>query len=318
LRTGVGPTAEPNVLAIDEFCLPYRGKPDSVIEAMRFAAISREDERYLRLLGFAEMPTGLAGLHAIVAAHLERVPFENVSKLLLYAGEGAGRPITLREFLDGIEYRDMGGTCYSSNLFLFELLQALGYDATLLSADMGSPDVHSSICVRLNGVEYHVDVGYAAPFCYPIPLNQPPQTIAAGPARYDVRRVQSRPDSYEVAQFVDGTRRHGYVVHPPARKPEFFRSAILDSYRTDSTFMRCLRISRVVRGEVVDLRNRTLVVSRGESFTTTKLDSVADLRRVMDEVLLMPRCRFEGAIAVLEDLAGVSFFGSERWTDVLD
>ncbi|MCZ2074177.1 MAG: hypothetical protein LC130_04155 [Bryobacterales bacterium] len=82
--------------------------------------------------------------------------------------------------------------------------------------------------------------------------------------------------------------------------------------------MRCLRISRMVRGDVVDLRNRTLVVSRGESFTVTKLDSVADLRRVTDEVLLMPRCRFEGAITVLEGLAGVSFFGSERWADFPD
>lgn len=92
---------------------------------MRSTAISREHDRYLHLLGFADMPMGLDGLRAIVAAHLERVPFENVSKLLLYAREGAGRPLTLAEFLDGIEYADMGGTCYSSNLFLFELLQAL-------------------------------------------------------------------------------------------------------------------------------------------------------------------------------------------------
>lgn len=183
---------------------------------------------------------------------------------------------------------------------------------------MRSPDLHSSICVRLDGVGYQVDVGYAAPFCYPIPLNRLPQTIAAGPARYDIHRVQSRPDSYEVDRLVDGNRRHGYVVHPPARKPELFRSAILDSYRTDSTFMRCLRISRVVRSEVVDLRNRTLVISCGESFTVTKLDCVAGLRGAMDDVLLMPRCRLEDAIRVLEDLAGVSFFGSEGLADFRD
>lgn len=261
------------------------------------------------------MPRGPDGFHAIVAAHLERVPFDNVSKLLLYAREGAGRPFTLREFLDGIEYADMGETCYSSNLFLFELLRALGYDATLLGADMNSPDVHSSICVRLNAVEYHVDVGYAAPFSYLILLHQLPQTIAAGPARYEVRHAPARPDSYEVTQFIDGRRRHGYVGASAARTPDFFGSAILASYRTDSTFIRCLRISRVVRGDVVDLRNRTLVVSRGESFITTRLDSVADLRRVMDEVLLMPRCRFGNAMVVLEHSVEASFFGSGRWTD---
>ncbi len=280
---------------------------------MRRAGIGQEHERYLRLLGFMEIPTGLEGLRAIVAAHLERVPFENVSKLLLFGREGKGRPFTFKEFLDGIEHADMGGTCYSSNLFLFELLRALRYDTTLLSADMSSPDVHSSIRVQLDGVEYHVDVGYAAPFCRPIPLNQMPQTIIAGSSRYVISQVRHEHDRYEVAHIVDGTRRHGYVVHPPARVPEFFRSAILASYRPESTFMQCLRISRVVSGDVVDLRNRTLVVSRGGSSTTTKLDSVADLRRAVDNVLRMPRCRFEEAISLLQDTTAGSFFSSDRW-----
>ena len=110
-----------------------------------------ECDRYLRLLGIQGIPAGLAGLREIVARHLCRVPFENVSKLTLFGREGAGRVTTISEFLDGIENYDLGGTCYTNNPYLAELLQALGYDADLLGADMTKPDVHTVIRVRIDG-----------------------------------------------------------------------------------------------------------------------------------------------------------------------
>ena len=82
-------------------------------------------QRYLRLLGISGRPAGIEGLEEIVLRHLCTVPFENVSKLLLFDRDKGGRAFTLDGFLDGIEYRDLGGTCYSSNPFLAELLKAL-------------------------------------------------------------------------------------------------------------------------------------------------------------------------------------------------
>src|SRR5579862_6628457 len=96
--------------------------------------------RYLRLLGCDTPPQGEDGLQEIVRRHVWRAPFENISKLLLFAREGKGRIITLAEFLDGIEHQDLGGTCYSSNPYLARLLRALGYDADLLGADMSTPN----------------------------------------------------------------------------------------------------------------------------------------------------------------------------------
>jgi arylamine N-acetyltransferase len=74
-------------------------------------------QRYLRLLEIDGLPAGLEGLRRIVYQHLLRVPFENVSKLLLLNAEGAGRITALPEFLDGIEYQDLGGACYTNNPF---------------------------------------------------------------------------------------------------------------------------------------------------------------------------------------------------------
>src|ERR1035438_3528771 len=103
-------------------------------------------QRYLRLLGIVGRPSGLDGLRTLVRWHLAAVPFENISKLLLVDRERTGRVTTLTEFLDGIEYSDLGGTCYTNNPYLTELLRDLGYDADLLGADMGHPNVRSEEC----------------------------------------------------------------------------------------------------------------------------------------------------------------------------
>src|SRR5574338_351407 len=107
-------------------------------------------DRFLVVLGIRQRPAGYGGLCEMVRQHLLRGPFENISKLLLFDKEGSGRPIEIGEFLEGIESADLGGTCYSSNPFLAELLRTLGYDAVLLGADMSQPDVHTSINVRLD------------------------------------------------------------------------------------------------------------------------------------------------------------------------
>lgn len=269
--------------------------------------------RYLRAIGIGGSPHGFEGLCTLVRQHLVRVPFENISKLLLVAREGAGRPITLPEFLDGIDHHDFGGTCYSSNPFLTELLQALGYDAVLLGADMSAPNVHTSIRVRLGGREYHLDVGYAAPFSAPIPLDGLPHQISFGGRRYVFAAVVG---GHEMAVYSDGERRHAYIVHGPPRPAAFFDPTIAASFERGRTFMRCLRITRFLEnGSAIELRNRRLLRLSPETVTEHQIDSLQELRRVVNEQFIMPRCRVEEAVDVLERLNGRPFFGEERWLD---
>ena len=270
--------------------------------------------RYLRLLGITDLPHGLDGLRLLVRQHLTQVPFENISKLMQFDREGVGRPMTLEEFLDGIEGHDFGGTCYSSNPFLAELLQGLGYEATLLGADMATPNVHTSVRVRLDSTAYHVDVGYAAPFHEPIALNRLPYAVAHGHHRYvlDRRQVEG---SFELKTFDRDAHVHGYVVHPPPRTFDFFRQTIVDSFERGRTFMRCLRITRFFADHTVELRNRRLIVYRGTESRETTINSLAELRYAVDMDMLMPRCPVERAVSVLERLTGAPFFGEQPWAD---
>jgi arylamine N-acetyltransferase len=262
--------------------------------------------RYLHVLGIEGTPSGLDGLRALVRAHVIRVPFENISKLLLFGRERNARALTLAEFLDGIEHHDLGGTCYSSNPFLGELLRALGYDADLLGADMSEPNVHTCIRVRVDGFEYHVDVGYGSPFYEPMRLDTLPHAIDWGRCRY-VLEPSHRSGGFVMSHFEDGRRKHGYVVHPPGRDPGFFLPIVVASFEPSRTFMRCIRIARFFDDYSVDLRDRLLTISRPGSSSDSRLDTPAELRDALDDVLRMPRCPVEEALAVYERLNGPLF-----------
>ncbi len=272
-------------------------------------------ERYLRLHGFDERPAGLSGLRALVDRHLCRVPFENVSKLLLVAREGRGRVTALEEFLDGIERFDLGGTCYTSNPFFAELLRALGYDAALYAADMDEPDVHTSIRVRLDGRDWHVDVGYAGPFRQPMPLDALPHEIAWGNDRY---HLDARTGGHTMTVFTNGARRHGYFVHPPARDASFFGATILRSFEPGRTFMRCLRITRYFEDRSIELRNRRLLRVGPGGVRESTVDSMSELRRAIDEEFELPRCPIEEAVESLERINAKPLFGTAPWHDATD
>ncbi len=269
-------------------------------------------ERYLRLLGVQTRPAGLSGLRDLVRRHLCRVPFENVSKLLLFSREGRGRVTTLAEFLDDIEHADLGGTCYTSNPFLAELLAALDYDAVLYGADMDTANVHTSIRVCAEAREFHVDVGYAGPFREPIPLDGLPYEIAWGNDRYVFDR---RGEGHQMTVLTLGEPRQGYLVHGPARAASFFEPVILRSFEPGRTFMRVLRITRFFDDRALELRNRRLLRVTAGDVQETTIDSLPELRRAVDEEFQMPRCRVEEAVAVLERLTGREFFGSQPWRD---
>jgi arylamine N-acetyltransferase len=269
--------------------------------------IPEQFERYLRLIGIKNISLGFKGLEEIVLKHLCAVPFENVSKLLLFGSEGKGRPFTFSEFLDGIEYHDFGGTCHSNNPFLADLLKALGYEAYLLGADMDEPNVHTCIRVKLGFFEYHVDVGYAAPFRKPMRLDYTPYEIKQGDYRYLFDRY-GKSSVYEVSIVSGKERLHGYVAHGPPRNAEFFKKTITESFEPGKTFMSYLRITRFFERHAVELKNRMLFFHKDGQSRQKELQHMEDVEQAVQNDLAMPRCPVEKAIEVLEHVTGEPFF----------
>jgi N-hydroxyarylamine O-acetyltransferase len=118
---------------------------------------------YFTRIGYAgsREPT-LAHLNAIILAHVQSIPFENLDVLL-------GRPIDLAPA--AIEHKLVhlrrGGYCFEQNALLLHVLGALGYAVTPVSArvrfsrprEFTPPRTHLLLRVELEGVSWLVDVG---------------------------------------------------------------------------------------------------------------------------------------------------------------
>jgi arylamine N-acetyltransferase len=245
--------------------------------------------RYLGILGVERRPPSLESLTELVSAQLIRAPFENLSKLYLHRVEGATTIPTLEGYLDGIEGWRLGGTCYANNFYFFTLLTSLGYDTRLCGADMSKPDVHLVIMVRVEGREYLVDVGYAAPFYRPLPRDRDADHIIDfGRCRY-VLRTQDETGSSRLELMRDGKPIHGYLAKPEPRTVDEFVGVIRGSYRADSTFMNAVVIERFSPSGSTRIHNLKITRTEiGGDSDSTELDDLDELIDVIRERMGVP------------------------------
>lgn len=256
-------------------------------------------ERYLRLLDVPRRPPTLDALRELVHAHVCRVPFENVSKILNHRTLGLTGLPGLARFLDGIERFRFGGTCYTNNFYLNRLLAALGYDVMLCGADMTNPDAHLVNIVEQDGRPYLVDGGYGAPFLTPLPLDlDHDQVIQNGDERF-VLKPRNEEGRSRMEQYRGDSQTHQYEVKPVPRQIAEFETIIADSYRPDAMFMNMLRLVRVFPEGSVSVRDRIVVETRG---TDTTVRTVAD----RDELVSFVENRFGIPASITIDIvAGV-------------
>lgn len=120
-------------------------------------------EAYNKRIGFDGEPVpNLATLSELVFRHVCSIPFENVDVLL-------GKPINLdiASLQKKMILSKRGGYCYEQNGLFAEVLLAMGFDATVISArprviyarHETPPLSHASIRVMLDGESWLVDVG---------------------------------------------------------------------------------------------------------------------------------------------------------------
>lgn len=119
-------------------------------------------ERVLRQLGITGIPEAdLDGLRTVYRAWCQRVPFDNVRKMIaLRTGSDPPLPGTFAaEFLDSWLRHGTGGTCWPSSNALFELLCSLGFDARRVAGSMRDLGVenHGSIIVGTGERQWLVD-----------------------------------------------------------------------------------------------------------------------------------------------------------------
>ena len=117
-------------------------------------------------------------LRRLQVAHLLNVPFENLS---IHASE----PIVLNDeaLFAKIVERRRGGFCYEANGLFAALLRVLGFDVTMLSAEVARgggqfspPFDHMALLVKLDE-RWLVDVGFGESFLEPLLLDRTDEQI---------------------------------------------------------------------------------------------------------------------------------------------
>ena len=125
-------------------------------------------------------------LRNLQVAHLLSVPFENLS---IHSHE----PIVLNDeaLFDKIVRRRRGGFCYECNGLFAALLRSLGFDVTMLSAEVAKaaggfsqPFDHMTLLVKLEET-WLVDVGFGDSFLEPLKVDVSTEQIQ-GPQSFRI------------------------------------------------------------------------------------------------------------------------------------
>jgi arylamine N-acetyltransferase len=258
--------------------------------------------QYLAVLGVSRRAPNLDALRELVAAHVTRIPFENISKLYYRKHLGLADLVPLPLYLDGIERYHFGGTCYPNNFHLYTLLASLGYEVKLCGADMMNPDVHMVMMVRVDGQEYLVDGGYAAPFLVPLPRGlQVEFVVTLGRDRY-VLKPQDENGCSRLELHRDGVLKHGYVVKPSPRKIDDFHGVIVDSFRPSATFMNAVLLARFYPDRSLVIHNLTRIESWGTETAMYPIGSPAELVAEVEKHFGIPEEIVSDAFASLGEL----------------
>lgn len=161
-------------------------------------------QRCCDLLQIEPQSPSLAALSRLTAAHVRRVPFENVSSILRRAAQPSGPVAALDPdaLLAAWCERRAGGVCFEITLMVDRLLGGLGYRTYPVLAAIGFPGSHGANLVELDGRRYLVDVGNGAPFFEPIPLDGPFEVHQAGLGyRF---RPDGDPEGWVQERWIDG------------------------------------------------------------------------------------------------------------------
>lgn len=177
-------------------------------------------QAYLDRIGYrGPLAPAAETLCALQVAHLQTVPFENLSI-------HAGQPIVLTEeaLFEKVVMRRRGGFCYELNGLFAALLRALGFAVDLLAAGVAradgtfSPEFdHMALAVSINkGHEerWLADVGFGDSFREPLRLETRGEQ-AQGDQTYRIEEDGPRL-ILQQRQRLEGSwsRQYGFTLHP--------------------------------------------------------------------------------------------------------
>lgn len=247
-------------------------------------------------------------LKTICAAHLNRIPFENVSTLMNFKAYHKQKRLQQDEqkFVEHLFRHHTGGTCYVINSSLNQLLNCLGFHSRYAFLGGG----HVALLVRLPGEqeEMYVDSGNGSPFFEPVRLETDPNQVSRFGGIEIRLRPGDEPGTYTYHREVDGkpiTEMNWTFDTRKTYRFDDFQKAIENYYKPGgvfTSFLRC-QIWQLDRQRSLSLVNNVLSIRNNLGQVEKRiLANRSEVREVIDHEFNLPRMPVEKAIDVLEEL----------------
>ena len=257
---------------------------------------------YLDLLGLEREPPTLDYLKRLTRAHVERVPFENITSILRRAAAGSAPVPPLDRDTELGAWRDLrgGGLCFEVTDMFGTLLASLGFQAHPVIAEIRFPGAHQAVVVQIVGRRYLVDAGNGAPFFEPIPVSDDDPALELGCAGLSYRFHRDSSDAWVQDRWIEQKWQPfcTYLLAPaaqPAREAAYQRHHTLgQSWVVDR-----LTLIRCTESEVWTLRDSSLTHFTASGKSVSSCESTADFHRAAAEVFNLPNAPIARALEVL-------------------
>ena len=250
-------------------------------------------------------------VQALVAAHNQSIPFENLDPLL-------GIPVadlSAAALFDKLVQRRRGGYCYEHNGLMGYVLEELGFGVERLAGRVvwmnpGGPlpaQTHHVLSVTVPGVDgpLLVDVGFGGQTL------TSPMRLEAGPVqetRHEPYRIRERGNGYQLEAEIGGEWQPLYMFTTRAQpRIDLEVGSWYVSTHPHSFFVTGLTAAMVTDDARWNMRGRNLAIHSGGETEKIRFDTAADVLDVLTD-------RFGIDVADLGDRADVE----ARVNEVLD
>jgi arylamine N-acetyltransferase len=255
-------------------------------------------EQYLNYLGLEKREPNYVYLLRLIEAHLQRVPFEVISKYHYYTSKNRHDLIpTKEEYLENLLKRGWGGNCYILNIHFGNLLQSLGFEAEYVRARGGNN--HLALMVTVEDKVYYTDVGYMAPLFEPLLIEKEPYLVGCG-EEIIIKRKNNR--EYLIDRRTGGQSFVTKIIEWFPVELESFREDIIHSHRDEdeNPFMRRI-VATIFKDRVsYAVMNSKLIIKSNTSIQVKDYEDKNSWLEMMEITFNLQKQDLEFALNFLE------------------
>lgn len=261
--------------------------------------------KFLKLLNLNQEKPTLDYLNRLVRSHQHFVPYENISKLVKRNKIGFTHT-SFEEHMEGIQSYGHGGTCYSQNLHFHRLLEFLGYELYLQGNWKDGKLTHPNLRIKIENVNYLVDLGNMSTFAGPFPLISL-QSIEMKIGNQTYLLTSSKDEESACLQIFKQEKMIREInSQGPAPTQEQIAKSVYETFEKSAMFMTNLVIFKDFGKYSLGIWNRSFYRNEGTTHEVNELKKYEDLVAACLR-LEMPNAQIKEALGTLRD-NGVQLF----------